>query len=544
MVLNAPALYAAIAGIASGVACGIAKSSIVCPSGMIVWSVDAMHRVGLENEPSDAKDIRLSAARGEFEAAQVIVRACGAPLKNVTVAVSDFTSESGDVVSSSHATLYRERYVHVARSSPDTNGSNRPLGTGWYPDGLIPFRDPAGNPLPAATPFNVDADHNQPVWVDIFVPRDAAPGQYRGVVSVTSSGGAAQAPVNLTVRKFTLPFSPTLKTSFGMHEPLRSDPRAQELLLEHKIMPTDVAFSEAPGFIDRLGLTTAALRLPGGANRTRCTMTDPPAPGQIADMAKAYPSNLLLYVYPADEIDQCANIFDTLRAWSRNVHQAAPRIKVLVTVTPTPVLLDDGSGTGRSAVNIWVLLPIMYDKAGAYVAQAMKKGDEIWSYAALVQDSYSPKWEIDFDPINYRIQPGFLSASLGLTGLLYWRVDLWSSDPWNEVGGYSLGRSIYPGEGMLVYPGDAIGYPGIVPSMRLKYIREGIEDYEYVQLAMAASRGNAALQIAESVGADWSHWSRHPAVLEKARNQLGDLLDASQLDETQERNRVRYHRIH
>ena len=41
--------------------------------------------------------------------------------------------------------------------------------------------------------------------------------------------------------------------------------------------------------------------------------------------------------------------------------------------------------------------------------QALAKGDAVWSYNTLVQDAYSPKWEIDFDPINFRIQPGVSS---------------------------------------------------------------------------------------------------------------------------------------
>ena len=110
----------------------------------------------------------------------------------------------------------------------------------------------------------------------------------------------------------------------------------------------------------------------------------------------------------------------------------------------------------------------------------LKKGDSVWSYNTLVQDAYSPKWLIDFDPVNFRIQPGFISQSLNLTGLLYWRVDKWPSDPWNNVnnaGTYSSAN--YPGEGMLVYPGQQVGVKGVVASMRLKWLRDGVEDYDY-----------------------------------------------------------------
>jgi len=496
-----------------------------------------MERVSREARPGDHTRVRLWAARGEYEPVQIAIRACNSQLTNVAVSVSDLQSPGGSVIARSHATLYREHYVHVNQGSPDPGKENRPLGAGWYPDALIPFRDPNGEPVPAAAPFNIAAEQTQPVWIDFYAPRDVPAGPYEGTITITSDQGTTTLPVTLTVRSFELPLRPSLRTSFGMHEPLRSDRRAQELLLEHKIMPTDVAAAEAGEFMDRFGLSTAALRVPGGANRKQCTMTTPPAATDIAKYAARFPANLDLYIYPADEIDRCPNIFETVREWARTAHAADVRVKLLLTVTPTPVLLDDGGGSGRSAVDMWVLLPIMYDKAPAQVVQAMRKGDEIWSYTALVQDSYSPKWQIDFDPINYRIQPGFISASLGLKGLLYWRVDLWSDHPWTEVGGYSTGRSVYPGEGMLVYPGADISYAGVVPSMRLKYIREGIEDYEYVQLAAQCGRGAEALDIARSVGADWKNWTRDATALQNARRSIGDLIEAATATNTVQERR-------
>ena len=108
----------------------------------------------------------------------------------------------------------------------------------------------------------------------------------------------------------------------------------------------------------------------------------------------------------------------------------------------------------------------------------------MWSYNALVQDSYSPKWLIDYDPIGYRLQAGFLSQSYGLTGLLYWRIDRWDGDPWMRVNNEgAFNSSNYPGDGMLVYPGEPAGLPGsVVPSLRLKQLRDGEQDYEYVEL--------------------------------------------------------------
>src|SRR5439155_22124328 len=171
-----------------------------------------------------------------------------------------------------------------------------------------------------------------------------------------------------------------------------------------------------------------------------------PFPGRTAAQAPGLP----LYDYSADEIDSCTNLYTTLQQWARNMHQAG--INNLVTMSPTPALYSDGSGTGRSAVDIWVMLPLMYDSAQSQVQYVQQKGDSTWSYNTLVQDSYSPKWEIDFDPINFRIQPGFINQSLGLNGLLYWRIDDWINNPWynvNNAGTFSSNN--YPGEGQLVY---------------------------------------------------------------------------------------------
>src|SRR5260370_5647003 len=98
-------------------------------------------------------------------------------------------------------------------------------------------------------------------------------------------------------------------------------------------------------------------------------------------------------------------------------------------MSPTPALYNDGSGTGSSAVDIWVLLPLMYNHSQTQVGEVLKKGDSVWSYNTLVQDAYSPKWLIDFDPVNFRIQPGFISQSLNLTGMLYWRRRKWPARP-------------------------------------------------------------------------------------------------------------------
>ena len=184
-------------------------------SGPTVWVAPSLQRVGRTAAPGTSTQAQISAAKGEYESFQIVVRApSGNSLTNINVAVSDLTSSGGQVISKSNLTLYREQYVNVTSSSPDWGGSNRPLAPGWYADGLIPFVNPAtGAALSGATlqavPYNLAAGANQPFWVDVFVPRSAAAGYYTGIFTVSSGQGAVSGQISLHVWNFTLPLQPT-----------------------------------------------------------------------------------------------------------------------------------------------------------------------------------------------------------------------------------------------------------------------------------------------------------------------------------------------
>jgi hypothetical protein len=472
-------------------------------------------------------EVSLSAARGEYESFQIVTNGANKGLGNVNVTVSDLQGPAGQTIPKTNFTLYREKYMHVTGSSPNWKGSNQPLGPGWYPDALIPFTDPeTGKPITGArleaVPFDVKAGNNQPVWVDLLVPRNAEPGKYSGNYTVTSDQGSFTAPISLRVWNFALPAAPALKSSFLFFQAGSVD--AERELLRNKISPLSTGSADQARLMKEYGLSATQTGPFSGADVGRCNMSPAPSVNQFKSVAAAQQPGLMLYDYSADEIGHCSNLYPTIRQWAKNMHQAG--IQNLISMSPTPALYDDGSGTGRSAVDIWVLLPLMYNNAKPHVGEVLKKGDAVWSYNTLVQDAYSPKWLIDFDPVNFRIQPGFISQSLNLTGLLYWRVDKWPSDAWdnvNNAGTYS--SSNYPGEGMLVYPGQPVGVKGVVASMRLKWLRDGVEDYDYVQILKDLGKADLAMEISRSVGADWTNWTRDPNAIEAARQKLGEAID-------------------
>ncbi len=501
----------------------------------IVWAVpSSLQRVGPTDAPGATTKVVLQAARGEFQSFQIAVQASGGVLTNINFSVSELAKANGAVLSATNLILYREFYLAVRHHSPTYNGPpNLPItNVQVFPDALIPFLDPATGepPLAAefrAVPLDLAGGHNAVFWVDVFVPRGTPAGQYQGTYTVTSHQGVFVGQILLDVWGFTLPLEPSLKSSFNSGGAHVSG--VNQELLGNRLMPDTVDPSNERGLIDLYGLNATDLGFFSGVSYGQCNPAQSPSVAEIESARANHQPELYVYDQTADPESSCTSpaFYTAMIAWAQHLHQA--NVDTLVTQEPVPQLCDDGLGTGRSAVDIWTMLPLAYDDAQSYspprVTYVLQKGDKVWSYNDLVQDSYSPKWELDFLPINYRIQAGFISQSLGLTGLLYWSVDDWSADPWKDPQGRQ--EPDYPGEGVLVYPGAPAGLKGVAPSMRLKYLRDGVEDYEYVQLLKNCGHAEFALAEAQKVGRDWAHWTTDEGLLESVRKELGNQIAAS-----------------
>lgn len=491
----------------------------------LTWLVPSLERVDRTAPPSiasTARSIELFAARGEYEAFQLAIRASASKLTNVNVSVSDLQNATNSIPANSNIALYREHYIKVKNTSPSSGGDvNLSLGEDWYADALIPFVDSGYSAEPnqaqfSAAPFSLEQGTNQPIWVEIFVPRTTSPGSYQGTYTVNTDQGSVTESFQLTVWDFELPLVPSLNSTFTFWNRRDSKP-AMEALLKHRLMPDTPALEPADQakLIRKWGLRSLRLPFWSGANITNCAMDPAPSVDELKAEAANYDPSLFLYVYSADEIDKCTNLYEPMRKWANNIHQAG--LKNLVVMTPTPELYD--------AVDIWVVLPEQYESAQAEIEAAKQRGDEVWFYTALLQDSYSPKWLIDFAPLNYRLPHGLISQSLDLEGALYWAVDYWIGEPWQQFQAYKGEDGNFPGEGMLFYPGEPAGVEGVVPSIRLKWIRDGVEDYEYIEQLKLFGQGDWALALSRSVAADWREWTRDPQALASVRRQLGEELE-------------------
>jgi hypothetical protein len=496
--------------------------------------INDMVQVPMTGPLPDVQQNTVYSGKNDVQSVQLGIHAAdGSKLSNVNVSVSDLTASNGAKIDAKNIELYREHYVNVTKSSNNWQKANpaNPAGpTGWYADGLIPFIDPAtgkpgSNPKPGleGNHFSVSPGQNQPVWLDVKVHKDAQPGDYNATITVDSDQGKVQVPLKVHVWNFEAPTKSYIATSFNAIG--KNDTAVQETLLANKISPV---FSDPAKEQEYLaaGLTARGVGSYSGADYGHPVMGPPPDVASLVASKNAgnpvKDPNLLIYDYSADEIGGHPNLYPQLQAWGRNLHAAG--VNQLVTMAPDQALLSDGTGSGKPAVDIFSMLPVQFDKASPdLMNQFRQRGAQMWSYNTLIQDDYSPKWEIDFSPLNERQQAGFISQSNGLTGLLGWAATNWSADPWN-----SPYKQFQAGEGALVLPGDAAGLQGDAPTIRLKALRDGVSDYNYVQ--MLRNNGNSVFadRIAHSVGLNFHTWSRDPREVEKAHELLGAEIEREQ----------------
>jgi hypothetical protein len=239
--------------------------------------------------------------------------------------------------------------------------------------------------------------------------------------------------------------------------------------------------------------------------------------------------------YTADEPadDRLAEV----RARALALHRAAPRVARLVTHALAEPLLG--------AVDIWCPVVNLLDDKPASPLGAPIPADRYrprraagerhrWYQSCLshgcdvVGARYFTGWPalvVDAPPVAHRILE-WLAFRYDVGGELYYNtVEAYpGGDPWK-----SLLRHGGNGDGTLFYPGrpDAIGGSTHVPveSIRLKRVRDGLEDLEYLRLLAARAGRPAADALAARVARRTFDWEHDPDRLLEVRAAIARELD-------------------
>jgi hypothetical protein len=223
---------------------------------------DGIHRNYKESNlvwDGSTRRISVKAARNETIAFQIVIERTSEKLSNVKLVLGELTGPNGAKISAEHVDLYREWYVHIQTPSKESYT----LGTGWYPDGLLPCLRWTGNLYPHTyvMPFDLpdplnnigENQRSQAMWVDIYVPnlRQAAPpGRYTAPITISSNQGNAQLTLDLQVWDFALPDESHLKPNIHTDTEINTFPEEMELkyyqlLRKHRLSMYPLGYAPA-----------------------------------------------------------------------------------------------------------------------------------------------------------------------------------------------------------------------------------------------------------------------------------------------------------
>ena len=136
------------------------------------------------------RDVRLAVCRKQFASFQLIIEPRTRPAE-ATVQIAPFRFAQGKTLSPSDVELFREWYVRD--------------GDLWYPEVAIPLTGPVKVPSSDNPVTGVVEQQNQAVWVDLFIPADAAVGEHTSEAEVVIGQETYRLPITLRVSAPTLP---------------------------------------------------------------------------------------------------------------------------------------------------------------------------------------------------------------------------------------------------------------------------------------------------------------------------------------------------
>lgn len=546
------------------------------PQPSLVWwttgSLEKIHPSATE-PPNAAHAAKIHAARNEFEPFQLVLRAQGQDVDGIDIQVSDLRGPGGAIPSEKYVTVYFEGYLDLTRPSSIDGG------TGEWPDPLIPRVDRYANEKRNAFPFKLINGRTQPIWIDVFIPPATPAGTYRGELRVTAGNkNPITVPVELEVWNFQLPSTSSLPTAFGfsgnaaerMHYGRYKDDKDVDDItylyaksaLWHRItldgsasiLPiikivngnVQLHWDEYDGVMKPFmnGTVFSANEPLSGAKATSVAIHTPPLMKtpeeqvqfwrQVAQhfREKGWFDRLVDYLWDEPK----ANSFADMAVLGRRVHTADPGLRNLVTAPFHPDW-SDFIDVWTPPINCFERKPHQYDFCNPMVERTsyqpeLTKGKQLWWYQAcgshgcdVIGGEYFRGWPtymIDAAPVRNRIME-WLTWKYGMQGELYYSMDeafVRKPDPWKDVNVYAGN-----GDGTLFYPGrpQIIGGTKQIPieSIRLKLIREGLEDYEYlVMLTKLAGYQEVSDGITGLLHTTYDY-NQDPAKMMAAREWLG-----------------------
>ncbi|MDW8051833.1 MAG: DUF4091 domain-containing protein, partial [Armatimonadota bacterium] len=527
--------------------------------------------------------VRLSAARGEYEPVQIVLRP-SQPLRLLKVEVSDLK-----------AGKYRipAEYVEVREVAyvPVTYPTDRMGTPDDYPDPLPPLQ----------LPMELAPGQNQPLWLTIYAPYGTPAATYKGTLQLHTNRGTLKVPIEFTVFNFDLPKVPTLRSGFGINAgrifqyhklQTDADKRAvwdlyMQAFRRARLAPYNfylnwygvrleegrvvLDFREFDAFarryLDEFGFNSFVVPiygLPGGRypNYTQAEFLGfkegtPEYERYWTDYMRQLEAHLRAngwlkkaYIYWFDEPEEADYPF--VRRINEQIHRAAPGLTRMLTEQPEPELIG--------AVDLWC--PLTASVRLETIPQRRRAGEEVWWYVCTGPRAPYVTLFIDHPGVEMRLWL-WQTWKYGVQGVLIWETTYWHNEfaypdrlqnPWEDPMSYVWDASFKPGtrqfwgngDGRLLYPprrdpntSDEPVVAPPIPSIRWECLRDGAEDYEYFVLLerlvqQAERRGaspellkqaRALLRIPDTIVKSMTEFTYDPRVLNEHRRKVARMIE-------------------
>ena len=479
------------------------------------------HRAEFDFDPVNT--FAIACAQNEWEPFQILIRSDQA-VSNVDVAITDFTGPGNPIT---EIEPYRIRYQHVyadeiSHKPPDVSRA------GDWPDGLVPFVDHFTGEDRDGAPFDLVPNSTQGIFVDVFVPAGQTAGEYTATVTVTANGQADwTGTVTLTVWDFELPNGLSLINNYqysrsgicDYHTANGNTTDCEELhqkyfeeFARHRMSTYSWITGNPPynydagaqtltydwtawdayhgpyldGTFYKPGYEFQSVKLPRSFSSPPTGITQDEWNimhwAKWAEHFKQKGWIEKLWCYMPDE--PSPDEYPALLQLAANIHLADPDLQPFVTEQYTELLGDD--------IDIWCPDEPLFSDSMPWPPYPEKyqelrdQGKKTWWYncvSATLGFDYATHM-VDQES-TYMRSWLWLTRRYEFTGILFWRINyLWSrQDVWEDIYADTF---LCQGDGTLFYPGIPSKIGGTtdipIPSLRIKILREAMEDYEYFHI--------------------------------------------------------------
>ena len=498
--------------------------------------LDNMQKIDQRNSDiGSSATIRMSMSRNEIESCLIYLASNGGHT-DLNISFTPFNNGAGETIETE---LFAAHYV----SSESVQNSKVQV---QYPDAMIPVTD-----------FDIKDGYSQCFLLKVKPGKDASSGLYESTVKISNSAGRIikSAKVYAEIWNLTLSDDTACQTAFGLsryniytsHKQYTGDDGElykayYEYMLENRMsayhLPYEFSDPRVEDYIRDPRVTAFCV---DGCQSPFALLTDE----EISDLYDKYGDDEdwqeKAYFYYVDEpatLDACnavktsAERLQSLFPGARNVVPCYSN-QWFGDIEQTEFLSDyinlwcplssfftpyDSSVSGANPVYDKRTVDI-YGTAEERFSSFKERGDELWWYVCV-----GPQYPYANLFVNYQ---GEMSRALfwqqyqyEASGFLYWSVNYWlDGREWRTAD-----NGFYSGDGLLLYCGAKYGIRGPIGSLRIEYIRDGIEDFEYLTMAEELCGREAVNEVLTTVTNGILDYTKNSAVIENAKTALAEMI--------------------